>query len=221
MLFDIFDHIDHIYYINLDKRVDRRAHVENELRAFDPTLERTTRFSAIEYAGDFAHVNERVHGAIGCSMSHIAVSKMCREKGHKNVLIVEDDFKLNVSMEEFSSLMAHFFNTVKSYYFLLLGTTKYPNVPFNFKVERVDECIYNVVYSDCTTGYIINESVYDDWIREAEEKTDSLIMSGNLAYSIDGVWNKYKDMQRYTFNDGMKHVAVQIPGYSDIEKMMK
>jgi GR25 family glycosyltransferase involved in LPS biosynthesis len=80
----MFDAIQHIVYINLDERTDRRVHVEKQLvRAFP--LERIQRFSAIRAA----------KGAIGCSRSHIAVLELAKANGWPNVLVVEDDFTWN------------------------------------------------------------------------------------------------------------------------------
>lgn len=214
MPFNIFDYIDHIYYINLDRREDRRLHVENEIRAFDPGMEHTTRFSAIEYSGAFVDTDTRNRGAIGCSLSHIQIAKMCKENGYKNVLVLEDDFKLNVCMQEFDMLMEHFFKNVRSFYFLLLGTSKSSS---RLVTKRIDDELSSVVFSDCTTAYIMNSAVYDDWISTAEDRTGVLIRTGRRAGNvIDDVWDKYSGM-RYTFNNSTRHVATQIPGYSDIE----
>ena len=81
--------IEHIFYINLEHRTDRRAEIESELDAYGLKYER---FNAFYTPPD---------GFIGCAQSHLAVLKLARERGYKNILIVEDDFKFVVSKEEF------------------------------------------------------------------------------------------------------------------------
>jgi glycosyl transferase family 25 len=70
-------YIDKIIYINLNKRVDRRADIENELNLFSLRYER---FSAIEHED----------GAIGCALSHLEVLKIAKKNNYKNILILED-----------------------------------------------------------------------------------------------------------------------------------
>ena len=67
--------IEHVVYINLDHRTDRRQHMEKEVSIFPS--ERVTRFSAIKHD----------YGAIGCTRSHIAVLEMAISSDWKNVLI--------------------------------------------------------------------------------------------------------------------------------------
>ena len=49
-------YIDHIFYINLDKRADRRGEIETQLNAFGLSYER---FTAIETPGQ---------GIVGCGL---------------------------------------------------------------------------------------------------------------------------------------------------------
>lgn len=72
--------IDKIIYINLNKRIDRRTDIEKDLNDFNLEYER---FEAIETPG---------FGILGCGQSHLAVLKLAKERGYKNILIFEDDF---------------------------------------------------------------------------------------------------------------------------------
>ena len=85
-----------IYYINLNKRPDRREHIEKELNAFD------LRYEAIETKGFGIH---------GCGLSHLNVIKMAKENNYENVLILEDDFTFLVSKEEFEKQLDVFLNS--------------------------------------------------------------------------------------------------------------
>jgi len=90
--------IDKIIYINLDKRIDRRTDIEKELNDFGLEYER---FQAIETPG---------FGILGCGQSHLAVLKLAKERGYKNILIFEDDFTFLVSKEEFENELNKFFD---------------------------------------------------------------------------------------------------------------
>ena len=73
------NNIDKIFYINLDKRTDRKEEIENELKRMDLTAER---YPAIYTPNS---------GIVGCGYSHLNVLKLAKERGYKNVLIFEDD----------------------------------------------------------------------------------------------------------------------------------
>ena len=73
--------IEKIFFINLDKRTDRREEIENELKKMELTAERYSAISTPE------------SGIVGCGYSHLNVLKMAREQNVKNVLILEDDFE--------------------------------------------------------------------------------------------------------------------------------
>ena len=82
------EQISGAFYINLDRRLDRRKEIEAELGNLGVPYER---FPAIK----------TIPGCIGCALSHLAVLKEARSRGYKNVLIFEDDFMPLVSKEEF------------------------------------------------------------------------------------------------------------------------
>ena len=68
-------------YINLDKRTDRRLHVENELKKIN--IGNVTRFKGIEMK----------NGAIGCSMSHMKCLEQAKNNNWDCVFICEDDIE--------------------------------------------------------------------------------------------------------------------------------
>ena len=65
-----------IIYINLDKRTDRKKHIES-------LFPNAVRFPAI--------VDER-GGYFGCVRSHIECLKLAKENNYDKVVILEDDF---------------------------------------------------------------------------------------------------------------------------------
>ena len=102
--------IDKIYYINLDKRKDRRESMENCLSKIKIPHER---FSAIcpteeDLSGQYKffydrmeswekrgnHSQAKVLGTLGCYLSHYFVQKKALESQHGNYLVLEDDWNV-------------------------------------------------------------------------------------------------------------------------------
>lgn len=73
---------DHIYVINLDRRVDRWRDIQSQLR--DAGITKAIRFSAID----------KEPGCVGCFESHLAVLQTALDAGANNVLVLEDDATL-------------------------------------------------------------------------------------------------------------------------------
>lgn len=98
--------IDKIYYINLDKRKDRRQFMENCLSKIEIPYER---FPAIrptkkDLSGQYKFFYDRMQnsgqnfkphrlqGILGCYLSHYFVQKKAFESKHGNYLVLEDDW---------------------------------------------------------------------------------------------------------------------------------
>jgi len=85
--------------------------------------------------------------------------------------------------------------------------TQYPN-------------IYKVSNSQTASGYIINNSIYDEFIKMTDYSIDGLTKTGNsVLYCIDMAWKSFQGENKhvYLFNK-TGPVGVQRPSYSDIEK---
>lgn len=190
----MFEFIEKVVYINLNERTDRRAEVEAELLKVFPA-ERVERFAAIRNA----------KGAIGCSLSHIAVLEQARTAGWSNVLVVEDDLVWNTAELERSS--AHAAGIVRSgeWDVLLLGGT----------------------YIDCTPEgrirsgqsgvcYLVRQEYYDVLIANLRESAEGLMRGGDYrVYALDQYWKRLQPRDRWWV--ALPMACYQRPGYSDIE----
>ena len=74
-----FADIKNVFYINLDHRLDRKNHIETQLK--NVGFSHFDRFNAIKLA----------NGRIGCSMSHLRCLVLAKERNYEHVLICEDD----------------------------------------------------------------------------------------------------------------------------------
>jgi len=91
---------DHIYYINLDHRVDRNEEFLSSMKTLGIDTQKITRVSGI--------YNENC-GALGCSQSHAKAIKLFLNSPHERCIIFEDDYY--PKKEEWVS----FFEKMKAY----------------------------------------------------------------------------------------------------------
>lgn len=127
--------IAHVIFINLNKRVDRRKHIERELSIFDPS--KVTRLAAVEDPVP----------TTGCAKSHLMALQMARDAGYPNVLIVEDDAfwnKVDESYPVFERLIS------MPYDGIMVGSTQ----------GDYDETTLRLNGAYSTTAYIVHERFY-------------------------------------------------------------
>lgn len=169
--------IEKIFYINLDKRTDRREQIEAELAKMGLEGER--------YSGIY-----RDSGIVGCSISHLNVLKLAKERGYRNVLILEDDFEFVVSkekMEESLEQVLGFTNEYNLDYdvimisYIIQESEEVPGLPFIRKIKN----------GQTASGYIINQKYYDDLINLYEWSVPLLESTGeHWNYANDSVWKR-------------------------------
>ena len=181
------------FYINLDRRTDRRYEVEEEFRKIGLTVER---FPAVEYSP----------GSIGCNLSHIAVLKLARERGYPYVMIFEDDFYFLVSKEEWNQLIARL---PESFDVVMLAYNK-------IQPSHYDDHLYRVREAQTTSGYIVHSRFYDRLIDRWEEGARLFIERPDLdwVYLLDQYW---KPLQTHADWFAYKvRIGRQRPGFSDL-----
>jgi len=189
--------IDHIIYINLDKRVDRKEQIEGELERFN--LTNYERFSAIQ--------ND--NGAIGCSKSHLEVIKLAKKRGYKNILVLEDDFQFIVSKEKFNKQINKLFNVDFDVCLLAYNT---PNL-----YESEYPFLYKIKDAQTASAYIVQSHYYDTLI-DCWEKAIKLFEETNddTKYTCDQSWKQLQEKDDwYCFKTRM---GKQRESYSDIQK---
>ena len=197
--FNISKYIDKIIYINLENRNERKKEIEGELNKFGLSYKRFNAISAPNF------------GILGCGLSHLAVLKMARANKWKNVLIFEDDFMFLVDKEEFEKNIGLLFNEenpvdfdVCMLSYNLIKSVPSVKYPFLNKVLEVQT----------TSGYIVNEKMYDRLI-ELYEWSTPLLESTKMhwVYALDQIWKKLQPSANwYSFTT---RLGKQRPSYSD------
>lgn len=151
-----------VYYINLERRIDRNQDMINKLYTLD-----YMRFNA--YDGSILHMTEEIihlfrnndfnykRGVIGAALSHINLWKQLLESDNMYTLILEDDVTL---IDNFSELLNNIENILEpnNINFLLLGYTG------NLGLEQTNNISIQKVVDKSGLigglfGYIINKNV--------------------------------------------------------------
>lgn len=96
----LLDFFESIYIINLPERKDRRKLITQELKKHNIPLipGQVEIFPAIrpENVAGFPSIGVR-----GCYLSHLQIIKQAKERGLKNVLIMEDDLEISSQLREY------------------------------------------------------------------------------------------------------------------------
>lgn len=141
-------YIKHVLYINLDKRTDRRNHIENEFKIFKPK----------RIPG---YLNE-TYPYLGCMKGHLDAIEFAYKYKWENVLILEDDAKWSHNQrasEIFEMLVKKPFDVI------MLGGTS----------SQYDKNTYKVKQSQGGASYLINKSYYPTILKRAREVVNNFV----------------------------------------------
>jgi glycosyl transferase family 25 len=190
--------INHAFYINLDHRCDRKAHVEIQLESIGI---RGQRFNAIKMP----------NGAIGCSMSHLKLLQNALKNGLDHILIVEDDIQF-LDPELFKTQINTFLSNRNDWDVILLAGNNMP--PY----DPVDDTCVKVTRCQTTTGYIVNGNYIEKLIHNIRTGLTNLLHNpdNRTLYAIDKYWFNLQKTDNWFLIIPLS--VVQREDYSDIEK---
>jgi glycosyl transferase family 25 len=172
----------HIFYINLDKRTDRRQEIETQLHQYN-LYDQAERFPAI-------HTPEQ--GILGCTMSHLAVLRLAKERQYPYVLILEDDFYFTLPKEELHNNLQHFFETTPDFDVCMISYNLKNSTPTQ------DPRILKVIEAQTASGYIVNTSLYDPLIQLYEETIPLLRQTQeHWNYANDQIWKRLQPQTKW------------------------
>ena len=188
--------IDKIIYINLERRLDRLHEITEELTMFNLVGER---FNAIPHS----------NGIVGCGYSHLEVLKLAKQRGYKNILILEDDFTFLIPKEEFEKEMTMLFENNISFDVCMLA--------YNLKESETSvhgPFLKRVLSAQTASAYIVNSTYFDTLIDLYNFAIPMLEKTGqHWIYANDQIW---KHLQR---NDNWvcftTRIGKQRASYSD------
>lgn len=197
---DKISDIKHAFYINLEKRSDRKQKVEKELSNLGISAKR---FNAIQLT----------QGAVGCSLSHLKCLQHAKVNNWSHVMICEDDIQF-LDPQLFITQLNGFLHNHKEWDVILLAGNNVP--PYT----KIDETCIKVNHCQTTTGYIVRNHYFDNIINNIKEGIEKLIREPQkrIFYAIDKYWiSLQKEGDWYLI---IPLSVTQRVDYSDIEKRM-
>jgi len=207
------DNIDRIFYINLDHRKDRKNEIENELNihlTHSHYTKKVERFNAVKCSSGFT-------GAIGCSMSHLAILKIVKARNYKYIIVFEDDFQFLIDKDELYDLVDQVFEQVFAQSSTPALDFKVIMLSYN-ALQRTsldnNDILDSTTNSQTTAGYLLNCKYIDLLI---ENYTQGIELFNKTRehwnYAIDQYWKKEQKDKWFIFK---KRIGKQRAGYSDI-----
>ena len=192
------DDIKHVFYINLEHRVDRKEHVEKQLETIGLKGER---FNAIKMA----------NGAIGCSMSHLKLLQEAVKNELPHIIIVEDDITF-LEPTLFRNQINKFFELHDNWDVVLLAGNNMP--PY----QRIDETCIKVSRCQTTTGYLVNGHYIKVLIQNIKMGLTNLLNKPDDKpnFAIDKYWFNLQKISNWYLIIPL--TVIQREDYSDIEK---
>ena len=190
--------LDNVFYINLDHRVDRRKHVEDQLASLGWT--KYTRLPAVRCKD----------GRVGCSMSHLKLLKMAKQRDLDYIVILEDDITFT-KPDLYNQMLSQFLEMGLEYDVLLLAGNIRPPLHYVKKFVRRVEKSYT------TTGYVVRKHYYDTLIDNIKSGIRRLLASPHShgQNAIDTHW--FPLQKRDTWLIFSPRTVTQLADYSDIE----
>ncbi len=193
------NYFDNIFCINLDRRTDRRAQAEAEFKKHGITVEFVSGVDGLTLdvkpmiSADAELVSR---GDLGCTLSHLKVVKLAKERGYENYFVFEDDVELS---EDFNEIIGRRMSQVPIDWDMIYlgGNHDQPLIPINDAVSKMTRTF-------TTHAMGIYKSAYDAMIEVWGKENDKVDI---------GLSSLHSKMNCYVFRP---HLAFQRAGFSDI-----
>ena len=190
--------IKNIFYINLESRPDRNARFLMEMKKLGLSA---VRFNAIKHN----------YGAVGCSLSHLALLKYAKLHNLDHILILEDDITFLTPDIFIDSLNKFLDSGINFDVLLFAGNNMGPHEKIGDYCAKIKKC-------QTTTGYLVNQPYYDTLIENIEEGVTRLqndLLNLN-EFAIDQYWNRLQLVDNWYLIIPL--TVTQRPDYSNIER---
>ena len=196
--------IDAIYYINLEKREDRKQEFLDNFSEVDEN--RIVRVNAHYYPDN---------GAVGCLMSHINALNVALKDGRgENILICEDDFTIK-DMDYCNKMLDLLFEKIPDWDVVMLGQNTIDSQDTGIGTPE-GEKIVRILNSQTTSGYLIKARYIPRLLEIYERDMNQFVKTGEWGnYYTDQSWKVLQAKDRwYSFQPT---VGVQRASYSNIQ----
>ena len=149
-----FNYIEHAVYINLDYRVDRRTVIEKVYEEMGLEVER---FDAVKLNPEDVENpfdDPQWHNKMACTQSHFKCIKLAKDRGFKNIWIMEDDVTFVPDFLSKAQRVIDELKTVEWDMFFFGGEPNRKSIPHSDLLVRT-----NGVYG--AHSYLVNHTFYD------------------------------------------------------------
>lgn len=193
-----------VYYINLDHRSDRRAHIEGEFLRIGLPAQR------------IPAVYEPGRGILGCGKSHVRTLETFLRSGATYAMIFEDDFTFARPAEEVRDTLRTFFAASLPWDVVMLAGNVLNHV------EGPSSGVRKVLDAQTTSGYMVTREFAPRLLQNLREGVSLLeqhyARTGTKKhdYCLDIYWKRLQPSARwYVFTPKLGY---QMESYSDIEQ---
>jgi GR25 family glycosyltransferase involved in LPS biosynthesis len=198
--------IDHIYYINLEHRKDRKDEFLLEMSKLEVPNARFQRIAAEYIQG---------RGHLGCTASHIKTIETFLASSFQNCLICEDDFSV-CNPESFWKVVNDTLQKLPDFDVFMISH----NIQDAVKTDYEEVKKLKKSYTSCS--YILTrqfaprllENLKEGFVFAVKEESETMMKTHN--YCLDVHWSKL--MEESNWYAIVPALAKQRPSFSDIEK---
>ena len=202
------EHVDVIYYINLDNRADRKKEFLDEMRRMQVPDQKIVRISAVSKPGQ---------GDWGCSLSHLITMQQFLDTKYNNCIVFEDDFVFTQDMKKMNEMFDSTLKKVKNYDIIMLSANE-------VDVKSTEhEYLKKVNDAQTASGYMVNKyfatTLMQNYVEGAKliEKSYEGGKSDALQgpFCVDQYWKRLQPQSNwYMFSPKL---GVQRKSHSDIQ----
>ena len=192
-----------VYYINLDHRTDRRAHIERQLNSIGLVSQR------------IPAVYDKTRGILGCGKSHVRAVETFLKSGATYGIILEDDFTFAGDLEPTRQMFREFFKAAIEWDVVMLAGNVLKDE------EGPLPSLRKVLDAQTTSGYMITREFAPILLENLRHGVGHLerhyMQTGrkNHNYCLDIYWKQLQPISKwYIFNPKL---GIQMESYSDIE----
>lgn len=139
-----------VYYINLDKSVERRKYIENHF--YENEIDNFTRISAVDGSSNNYLSGRLSDGEFGCLASHIDALRKFYSSGKEYAMICEDDIDLSNSKKfnfDFFDTLSYFSH---KYYCLQVTVQSRTDTNIDFSLHK------KTFWDFSSAGHIVNRN---------------------------------------------------------------
>jgi hypothetical protein len=209
-----FDFFDHIYCINLERRIDRWEACRALFKRYG-IVGRVECFKGVEMS-KHPQFGPKILGRAGCTLSHFNIALNALENKYRNYLVFEDDVDFAFEPDEFLSLLGNSVSELpENWDMFYFGG----NLSFDYGVKPIEAFsthLFKLNACHTTHAFAVNSRFYRKLLHEGpNEESIFQWLRQNETVDVFLCRSVLRNNQCFI---GDHLLAVQKPSYSDIEQ---